>query len=95
MTPATVAVAADCSPISFEERSGGRMVAKLGAHEIGEVRPWPAGAGAIWVCKLPGPLGVDLRLRRANSVDTAVRQLGYFALDWIEASGLVPERRRA
>lgn len=79
------------SPITFEERGGGRLVARLGIWDVGEVTPFPHGGriGAHWrVAPMHDAASGQQRRFGARSVDEAKCRLQQYLLDWIEGSGL-------
>jgi hypothetical protein len=79
------------SPIRFEERPGGRLVALLGVWEVGDVTPFPHGdrCKAHWrVAPMHDAAASEKRLFPARDVEEAKRRLEDYLLEWIEGSGL-------
>jgi hypothetical protein len=86
-----MSVAAASSPITFEDRGAGRLVAKLGIWEVGEVTAFPMGdrVKAHWrVAPMHDAAAAQQRRFPARDVEAAKRRLEQHLLDWIEGSGL-------
>lgn len=74
--------------LRFEHRADGGSLAYLGRILIGWVSDAPAYGSPAWLCWLPGPLGPDLRPRRAATLAKAREGLTFHVQAWIEAGGL-------
>lgn len=83
-------MSADLSPLTWERRSAGRIVGKLGVIDVAEVSPWLVGQTAHrahWRVMLPGVFAAP---RQARDLEDGQRQAEGAVMQWLEAAGLAP-----
>lgn len=85
----------EASPLAWTRHAAGRLVARLGVVEVGEVSPslFPGSpVGAHWRVFLPG---VQTPCPRpARNVEAGQRRVEHIVMDWIDAAALAPATAR-